>query len=403
MSDSKNRPLHVVIIQNQFPQETHWGGISTYGWFMSAALANEGTKVSVICQSVANVIEPVQKIKENVSVYRIPGTAPIRGFINRHFARFLPDKERWFSINAWQTVKSWQLAGETIDIIDAADYLGCSAFLLKDKSLNIPVVVTCHTPSFLADEMNEGKANSSMNAQKKVYKLELFGLQQAHGLLSPSHRISNLLAAKTGRSINDFFTNPYPYPLQREIQSTPKPVAVEQPYVLFSGRIERRKGVQRILEAWSKSNYKSEYNLVLAGKKTNHFPEFERFAIGMTGTNVHFIGHRERDELSWLYRNASLVVLPSEPFENYPYTCIESMAFGAPTLVSDSGGMSEMIVDDENGWVFRTGSTEHLRERIDEILALPLSDRMNRGLRAQQTIRRINDPVRIASRTIKFY
>jgi glycosyltransferase involved in cell wall biosynthesis len=403
MADSKPLPLHVLIVQNQFPQEAHWGGISTFGWFMSSALAREGAHVTVICQSSKEIIEPVQIISDHIQVFRIPGKSPIKGFNAKFLARFLPDKDRWFAINVWQTVKRLQQEGFQFDIVDAADYLGGAAYLLRDKSFSIPVVVTCHTPAFLADEMNEGKSSKALNAHKKVYQLELFALQQAAGVLSPSHRLSNLLAAKTGRPLTDFFTNPYPYPLQRELQSIPKEVAISVPYILFTGRIERRKGIQRLLEAWSQSKYKKDYALVLAGKKTNHFEEFELFATGMSGTRVHFIGHRDREELAWLYRNASLVVLPSEPFENYPYTCIESLAFGAPTLVSDSGGMSEMIVNEENGWIFRTGSTEHLTERIDEILGLPINERIQRGQKAQHTIRRINEPSRIAQRALKYY
>lgn len=403
MVDTKAVPLHILLVQNQFPLETHWGGISTFGWFMSAALAREGAQISVICQSSKEIIEPVQVISDHIQVYRIPGKSPISGFNARLLSRFLRDRERWFSVNVWQMVKRLQKKGIRFDIVDAADYLGGAAYLLRDKSFKTPVVVTCHTPAFLADEMNEGKSSKALNAHKKVYQLEIYAIQQAAGLLSPSHRLSNLLAAKTGRSLTDFFTNPYPYPLQQELQTIPKEVSVPLPYVLFAGRIERRKGIQRLLEAWSKSKFKKDFALVLAGKKTNHFDEFERFATGMSGTKIHFIGHRERDELAWLYRNASLVVLPSEPFENYPYTCIESMAFGAPTLVSDSGGMSEMIVDEENGWIFRTGSTEHLTRRMDEILSLSINERIQRGQKAQLTIRRINEPSRIAQRTIKYY
>lgn len=396
-------PFHVVLIQNQFPDETHWGGISTFGWFMSRALAKEGIKVSVIAQSAHEKIEEPKRLSELITVYRIPGKKSIKGSANFILSKALPDKERWFSYNAWVTLKKWIKNGIHFDIVDSADYLGCGAYCLKDESFPTPVVVTCHTPSFLANEMNNGAHSKGMDERKKTYQLEKDVIKNADGLLSPSHRLSNLLAAITGRSLNDFFTNPYPFPIQREIQLPQKEVLVGTPFVLFTGRIERRKGISTLLDAWKQSKFAKDYTLVLTGKKTNHFPEFEKQAIGMTGTSIQFLGERSKEELAWLYRNATLVVLPSEPFDNYPYTCLESMAFGAPTLVSDSGGMSEMIVEDDNGWVFRTASVPHLCERLDEILNLPIHERQARGIAAQMSVKRINDPSRIAGRTIKFY
>lgn len=400
---SIDSPLHVVMIQNQFPYETHWGGISTFGWFMSRALAKEGIKVSIIAQSANEIIEEPKRISERITVYRIPGKKPIKGSANFLLSKVLPDKERWFSYNAWITLKKWTKDGIHFDIVDSADYLGCGAYCLKDEAFPTPVVVTCHTPSFLADEMNNGNHSKGMDESKKKYQLEMDAIKLADGLLSPSHRLSNLLAAITGRSVNDFFTNPYPFPIQREIQLPQKEVLVGTPFIFFAGRIERRKGISTLLSAWKESKYNKDYTLVLSGKKTNHFPEFEKQAIGMSGTSIQFLGERGKDELAWLYRNATLVVLPSEPFDNYPYTCLESMAFGAPTLVSDSGGMSEMIVDDENGWIFRTGSIPHLTERLDEILSQPIHERQACGIAAQMSVKRINDPSRIAGRTIKFY
>jgi glycosyltransferase involved in cell wall biosynthesis len=395
-------PLSIILVQNQFPHDTHWGGISTFGWFMAQALAKEGCHVHVVCQSASEKIEEPKLISSLITVYRIPGTKPISG-LKKILHKVLPDKSYWFAYNAWHYVKILQKKGLKADLIDCADYLGSAYFFLKDETLTIPINVTCHTPAFLADEMNEGDESKSIKKNKKRYAIELISIKNAHGLLSPSHRLSNLLAAKTGRSLNDFFTNPYPYPLQQETQTEPEEVNVKRPFVLFTGRIERRKGIKTLLQAWNKSIMKKDYSLVFAGKKTNHQGEFETILQDLEIPSIQFIGEQNREQLAWLYRNAALVVLPSQPFENYPYTCIESMAFAAPTLVSDSGGMSELICDEENGWIFRTGSVEHLTERINSILNLPVSEKIAIGLRAQQTIKRINAPNRIAQRTINYY
>ena len=396
-------PLSVVLVQNQFPQDTHWGGISTYGWFMAQALAKEGVSVHVICQSMDNKIEVPKQISDLIHVYRIPGTEPISGNFKKLINKVIPDKSYWFAYNAWIHFKELQKKGLKADVIDCADYLGSAYFFLKDETITQPINVTCHTPSFIADEMNEGKDAKANKKNKKRYSMEIESIKLAFGLLSPSHRLSNLLAAKTGRSLNDFFTNPYPYPVQQEVQIEPEIVNVKRPFVLFTGRIVRRKGIQTLINAWNNTSMKKDYSLVLAGKKTNHSPEFESLIEQLSIPSIQFIGDQNREQLAWLYQNAALVILPSQPFENYPYTCIESMGYAAPTLVSDSGGMSELIYDEENGWVFKTGSTEHLTEQIEKILNMPVSDKIAIGLKAQQTIKRINAPNRIAQRTINYY
>jgi glycosyltransferase involved in cell wall biosynthesis len=396
-------PLSIVLVQNQFPHDTHWGGISTYGWFMAQALAKEGVIVHVICQSADNKTEDPKQISDFIHVYRIPGTEPISGNIKKLINKIITDKSYWFAHNAWVHFKELQKKGLKADVIDCADYLGSAFFFLKDDSIKVPINVTCHTPSFIADEMNEGEEAKANKKYKKRYEMEIESIKHAFGLLSPSHRLSKLLAAKTGRSLNDFFTNPYPYPVQQEVQTEPEMVNVKRPFVLFTGRIERRKGIQTLIKAWNETSVKKDYSLVFAGKKTNHSPEFESLIDQLSIPSLQFVGEQNREQLAWLYQNAALVILPSQPFENYPYTCIESMGYAAPTLVSDSGGMSELVYDEENGWVFKTGSVEHLTEQIEIILNLPVSDKIAIGLKAQQTIKRINAPNRIAQRTINYY
>jgi glycosyltransferase involved in cell wall biosynthesis len=146
--------MKVVLVQNQFPDDTHWGGISTFGWFMSKALAKEGVEVHVVCQSSTEELEKPKLIAERITVHRIPCKKPIQGRLIKMITALLPDKQRWFAYNAWLYVKQ-HLDILYPDIIDCADYLGCGYYFLKDKQFHTPIVVTCHTPSFLADEMND--------------------------------------------------------------------------------------------------------------------------------------------------------------------------------------------------------------------------------------------------------
>jgi glycosyltransferase involved in cell wall biosynthesis len=67
---------------------------------------------------------------------------------------------------------------------------------------------------------------------------------------------------------------------------------------------------------------------------------------------------------------ADLVVVPSTWYENAPLIILEARAMGTPLLVSDAGGMGE-LVDEEAGLRFRLGDAGDLAERLRELLADP--------------------------------
>ena len=53
------------------------------------------------------------------------------------------------------------------------------------------------------------------------------------------------------------------------------------------------------------------------------------------------------------------MVLPSEWYENGPYSAMEAMALGKPLIVSNLGGLPELVEQNKNGYIFT--SKEELR------------------------------------------
>ena len=65
--------------------------------------------------------------------------------------------------------------------------------------------------------------------------------------------------------------------------------------------------------------------------------------------------------------SASLLVLPSIS-EGLGRVILEAQAVGCPVLVSDAGGMKDLIKDGETGFVFKSEDLEDLSEKISYIL-----------------------------------
>lgn len=133
-------------------------------------------------------------------------------------------------------------------------------------------------------------------------------------------------------------------------------------YVLYFGRLSYEKGVKTLIDAAKKTGC----NLVIlgTGPVENELKEYAADA-----PNVEFKGFQTGDALKDFVKNSRCVVLPSEWYENGPYSAMEAMAAGKPLIVSSNGGLPELVDDGENGYIYRGGS-EQLAACIEKMLAL---------------------------------
>jgi glycosyltransferase involved in cell wall biosynthesis len=74
-------------------------------------------------------------------------------------------------------------------------------------------------------------------------------------------------------------------------------------------------------------------------------------------------------EMPELYRLAEVIAYPSSSEEPFGLTMLEAMASGKPIVVTESGGMPEIIKDDINGYVIPKGNHEHLAEKIIKLMS----------------------------------
>ncbi|MCL0083731.1 glycosyltransferase family 4 protein [Thermodesulfovibrionales bacterium] len=82
-----------------------------------------------------------------------------------------------------------------------------------------------------------------------------------------------------------------------------------------------------------------------------------------------FINVYSLQEMPELYSLAHVCVYPSSVPEPFGLTMLESLASGKPMIVSDTGGMPEIIMDDINGYVIKVKDFDMLAYRIDCLLA----------------------------------
>lgn len=146
--------------------------------------------------------------------------------------------------------------------------------------------------------------------------------------------------------------------------------------LLYTGRLERVKGLDLLLTAFSKSDYKG-VKLVLVGEggeKENLVKMCRELRIE---SNVVFAGFYSGAELYAWYQLADGYILPSR-FEPFGAVVNEALVFGCPVMASKYIGATDFI-DNTNGMLFDSLNQNEFIEKLNKFyLKLGENNKMDR-------------------------
>jgi glycosyltransferase involved in cell wall biosynthesis len=171
--------------------------------------------------------------------------------------------------------------------------------------------------------------------------------------------------------------------------------------VLFVGRISEQKGIFPLLEAVRA--LPADVELVLCASSPDTPELLARLEAAVAGrARVRWINAMlPVDEVVQLYSHAAAFVCPSI-YEPFGLINLEAMACGTPVIATRVGGIPEVVVDGETGWLVEPGDPAALAEALGRALADP-----ERGRRMGEAGRRRVEAhftwERIAERTLDVY
>ena len=139
----------------------------------------------------------------------------------------------------------------------------------------------------------------------------------------------------------------------------------DEGYALYFGRLSKEKGVKTLID----QSVKAGINLKILGTGPIE-DELKDYAKDFK--NVEFKGFQQGETLTNYIKNARCVVLPSEWYENGPYSAMEAMALGKPLIVSNNGGLPELVEDGVNGYIY--ADKDKLADKLKDMFALSKSE-----------------------------
>ncbi len=135
-------------------------------------------------------------------------------------------------------------------------------------------------------------------------------------------------------------------------------------YFLFIGRLSEEKGIETLLNAFKNSSF--HLKLVGAGPL-----EEQVLTATRQSPNIEALGFKNRSEIQALLLKARALILPSICYENFPMTILEAFASGTPTITSRIGGLPDIVIDGETGFLAAPNSPESLLETIHRMSVAP--------------------------------
>lgn len=144
-------------------------------------------------------------------------------------------------------------------------------------------------------------------------------------------------------------------------------------------RLARRMGLENLIDAWQTVVDRCpDALLLLAGTGPLASDLQARIDARGLGAHVRLLGFVPDADLPFLYRSATLSVLPTVALEGFGLTTIESLAAGTPVLVTPVGGLPEVVRDLSGALVLDDASTPVLADALSGALTgtrpLPSAD-----------------------------
>jgi len=396
--------MRVALFTKEFPPNVY-GGAGVHVDYLSRELARQ-IEVEVHCWG------PQSSDDGN---FHVRGAQPWEEISNGTRGEFKATLEA-LSLNLTQ-VRA--LAG--IDLVHTHTWYVSMAGYFAKKLYNVPLVVTTHSleplRAWKAEQLGRGYAMSSWMERTAILDADAI-IAVSEGTRADILRVYP--EVKPDR-IHVIYNGIDPF----EYQKTPETKALTDygidpfnPYVLFVGRITRQKGVTHLVDAICHLPRETQVVLCAGAPDTLDIAaEMRQKVENARRDHPHIIWIEKmvtKQEAIQLYSNARVFCCPSV-YEPFGIVNLEAMACRVPVVASATGGIKEVVVEGETGYLVPFEQDPVTSFPVEpEKFAQDLAAGINRLLEDPDKCRRFGDAGRrrveeifswkaIAQQTIRLY
>lgn len=140
-----------------------------------------------------------------------------------------------------------------------------------------------------------------------------------------------------------------------------------EPFALYVGRIEKQKGLMTLVKAFAGT----DRNLKIIGFSNDSYDEELKQYLADKKHNIEFLGRKTFEEIVPYLKTCLFTVVPSEWYDNFPNSILESFAYKKAVLATDFGSLPELVIDAETGLTFEYGNADSLRAKAEMLFADP--------------------------------
>ena len=349
--------MKILMLTWEYPPRIV-GGIARVVHDLSKRLIKDGHEVTVITYKEGNV--PYFEDDKGVKVYRVDNY-----MINpNNFIDWI------MQLNFNLLAKANEIIDKEgkFDVIHAHDWLVAYAAKSLKNSYDIPIVATIHA--------TEAGRNSGIHdeTQRYINDTEWMLTYEANEVIVNSNYMKCELQRNFGLPFEKINVIPNGVNLtmysgiEKDYDFRRNYAADNEKIILYAGRLVYEKGVQYLIGAMPKilENY-HDAKLVIAGKG-GMYDELQAQvnSLGL-GKKVYFTGYMDHKSLCKLYKCADIAVFPST-YEPFGIVALEGMLAGNPVVVSDIGGLNEIVEHGVNGMKSYAGNSNSIADSILTLL-----------------------------------
>ncbi|MNO26482.1 GDP-mannose-dependent alpha-(1-6)-phosphatidylinositol monomannoside mannosyltransferase [compost metagenome] len=255
------------------------------------------------------------------------------------------------------------------DLIHTHDIVSTRA-LWRVKPKSTPLIATIH--GSLAEELlytGEITGKDTLN-WKYIAAEEFYGAASSDMTIVPTQWLKNLLVNEFGVAENKLKVIPYGIDIRafkkRLQQHVDLPVSEGQMVFVCPARLVAIKGHKYLLDALARlKQVRSDWVCLLLGNgPCRNELLVQREELGLKN-HVEFLG--DRNDVPAILGRGDVFVLSSIQ-DNQPFSIMEAQAAGKPVVVTNAGGIPEMVKHEETGLISSVGDSEQMFRNLARLM-----------------------------------